>query len=83
MTFLIDFLAKLALGGLEVYLQRRDLRSAAFAEVSDKASELAIKAFNFKVLAASDPAGAAELRVRDRTGKLTLPGPPSDPPGEA
>ncbi len=69
---LSDFFAKLALGALEVYLQRRDIRSSAFAEVTKKADALAIKAYKYMAHAASDPTAAAELRVRDRKGRLKL-----------
>jgi len=72
MGLITDFLAKLALGFLNVYLQRRDMRSAVLAEVTKEMDKLAIKAYRYTAIAATDPAAAAELRVRDREGRLKL-----------
>jgi hypothetical protein len=73
-----EVLARLAVAVLQWFMARKDLTDKVRLEVANGVLELAVRANEWKAVAAGRPDGGATLRVRDGAGTLILP---SDDPG--
>lgn len=87
MQTLASILIALAAALVKVLLQQRqaanDAHEVGRLEAVQKGLLDANAALEWKVGAVANPAGAAELWVRDGAGAVPLPGRAADPPGPA